>query len=161
MLIRQMAQEEVFIEEKATRGSVHRREGSSLVQHGSETSLWLREFILQFLYSYSCQRIVNRFEAQISLRTSFCALDLSKRNFSNIQNIFNIFYYLQTLFYIVYQVLIKSILKNLQNIFQKFCFWPAAVDRTPFRSTDLRPTESTHVSVCFGRPGGRLWAGNG
>ena len=29
------------------------------------------------------------------------------------------------------------------------------VDRTPFRSTDLRLTESHQLSVCFGRPGGR------
>ena len=35
------------------------------------------------------------------------------------------------------------------------------VDRTPCRSTELRPTESTLVSVLDGRQGGRPWAGNG
>ena len=81
---------------------------------------------------------MNRFEAQNSPHTRFCAHDFSKRNFSYMQNIF---YYLQTPFCILYQVLIKTILKTIKifkTFFQNSCFWPSAVnravDRLCFRS---------------------------
>ena len=136
---------------------------------------------------------MNRFEAQNSLHTSFCAHDFSKRNLSYIQIIFKyITYKLHFIYYIkswskllwktikIFKTFLKRLIFGLLRSTGSVSgqngrptgrpdFWPLGacmcarfpVDRTPFRSTNFRPTESHQLSVCFDRPGGRPWACNG
>ena len=108
---------------------------------------------------------MNRFEAQKSHTQNFVHMIFIKEISPIYKIVLNIFYYLQTLFCIVYQVLIKSILKNyqdLQNIFKKCCFWPIAVDRAVdrlcFRSERSTRLLTVWVRACVrvSRSTGRL-----
>ena len=100
---------------------------------------------------------MNRFEAQNSPHTRFCAHDFSKRNFSYIQNSFkHILLLTNSILYSIPSLDQNYFEKfqDLQKYFQIICFWPDAVNRTVdrlcFRSerSTGRSTALLTVWVC-------------